>query len=98
MPFVGNLFQLPRTDIPRTYAAWSQQHGKSSNQYISHTCLSAHTRSITGPLYYLRVINRHFVVINSLELAQALFDKRGAIYSHRPRLVSVDLCRCRVRR
>lgn len=39
-----------------------------------------------GPLYYMRVINRHFVIVNDLDLARILFDKRGAIYSHRPRL------------
>ncbi|EKM50483.1 uncharacterized protein PHACADRAFT_188057 [Phanerochaete carnosa HHB-10118-sp] len=66
MPLVGNLFQLPWKDLPRSFAAQSHYY---------------------GPLYYMRIINRHFVAINSLELAQALFDKRGATYSHRPRMV-----------
>ncbi|GJE91216.1 cytochrome P450 [Phanerochaete sordida] len=39
-----------------------------------------------GPIYYMRVINRHFVVINDLDMARTLFEKRSATYSHRPRL------------
>ncbi|EKM50462.1 uncharacterized protein PHACADRAFT_152457 [Phanerochaete carnosa HHB-10118-sp] len=66
LPLVGNLFQLPRKDLPKAFAALSDRY---------------------GPICHMRSFNKCFVVINSLELAQAMFIKRRATYSHRPRLV-----------
>ncbi|GJE91218.1 cytochrome P450 [Phanerochaete sordida] len=43
-----------------------------------------------GPIYYLRAINRHFILINDLDMARTLFEKRGATYSHRPRFPMVQ--------
>ncbi|GJE91204.1 cytochrome P450 [Phanerochaete sordida] len=43
-----------------------------------------------GPIYYLRVINTHFVIVNDLNMARTLFEKRSAIYSHRPRVPMVN--------
>ncbi|EKM53001.1 uncharacterized protein PHACADRAFT_175458 [Phanerochaete carnosa HHB-10118-sp] len=41
----------------------------------------------SGPMYYMNVMGRHFIVVNSLDVARDLLDKRSATYSHRPRLV-----------
>ncbi|GJE91221.1 cytochrome P450 [Phanerochaete sordida] len=43
-----------------------------------------------GPFCYMRVINQDFVFVNDLDLAREIFENRGAIYSHRPRMVMMQ--------
>ena len=42
---------------------------------------------LAGNLMYAKFFNRPVVVINSQKIARDLLDKRGGIYSSRPRLV-----------
>ncbi|GJE91213.1 cytochrome P450 [Phanerochaete sordida] len=66
LPIVGNLFQLPRKNMPRGFMALGRQY---------------------GPIFHMRTLSRHIIVVNDVNIARTLFEKRGAIYSHRPRMV-----------
>ena len=46
---------------------------------------------VTGPIIGMNVVGRSVIVINSLDIARELFEKRSSIYSHRPRMVSTIL-------
>ncbi|TCD64286.1 hypothetical protein EIP91_004294 [Steccherinum ochraceum] len=43
-----------------------------------------------GKLVYAKALNKQMVVINSLDVARDLMEKRGAIYSDRPRFVLLN--------
>lgn len=40
-----------------------------------------------GDFVFLNVLGTHLLIINSLECANALLDKKGSIYADRPRFV-----------
>jgi hypothetical protein len=42
---------------------------------------------VTGDVVYLHVLGQGLVFLNSPEAADDLLDKRGAIYSDKPKLV-----------
>ncbi|KZW03024.1 cytochrome P450 [Exidia glandulosa HHB12029] len=42
-----------------------------------------------GPLAYLRVLGQDIVVLNTMKAASDLLEKRGSIYSDRPRMVMI---------
>lgn len=44
-----------------------------------------------GPIVHLRALNKHVVVLNTLEAMTELFERRGAIYSDRPRFRMLEL-------
>ncbi len=44
-------------------------------------------RRVLGPITCLNVFGMNIIILNSLDDAIELFDKRSAIYSDRPRLV-----------
>ncbi|KAG6906361.1 hypothetical protein DXG01_014315 [Tephrocybe rancida] len=44
-----------------------------------------------GDLVHLRIYNEHVVILNSVEDAIAMLDKRSRIYSDRPAMTMVDL-------
>ncbi|KAG1844668.1 cytochrome P450 [Suillus subalutaceus] len=46
--------------------------------------------AVYGDLVFVRILNQDAVVINSQHVAQALLDKRSAIYSDRPYMATVE--------
>lgn len=44
----------------------------------------------TGDVVYLKVLRQPMLILNSLEAAQDLLDKRSAIYSDRPNFVLLN--------
>ncbi|KAI0056398.1 cytochrome P450 [Artomyces pyxidatus] len=69
IPFIGNVLDLPKRNIAKSYAQWSQRY---------------------GPVIYMRIFGRQFVILNSHEAVNALFEKRASKYCHRPRLVMAN--------
>ncbi|CCM04534.1 uncharacterized protein FIBRA_06715 [Fibroporia radiculosa] len=57
-------------------------------EYHQHT-FAAWGRQF-GPIVYARFFNVDAIILNSLEVAEDLLDKRGAIYSDRPNMVMLD--------
>lgn len=51
----------------------------------------AKTSLIQGPIVHLKVLGRSYVYLNDFQIMTELFEKRGNIYSSRPRLVMNEL-------
>ena len=47
-----------------------------------------------GDITHLKILGQHIVVLNILQAAQELLDKRSAIYSDRPPFVMSELYAC----
>ena len=91
IPFFGNLFQL--SSMPwKEFAVWKKQYGTSTPQ----SSILFNTDSVinAGPLVYLTVGGQGILVLNTHQVATDLLDRRGHIYSDRPRMISKSGC-CR---
>ncbi|GJE98983.1 cytochrome P450 [Phanerochaete sordida] len=64
LPFIGNLFNAPKSFEWLTYQAWSREY----NSDIVH----------------FQILGTNFVVVNSAEAADELFDRRSKNFSDRP--------------
>ena len=42
-----------------------------------------------GDVIHTQVLGRHYIILNSIEAAEDLLEKRSAIYSSRPRLTMI---------
>ncbi|KAJ7596430.1 hypothetical protein C8J56DRAFT_710223, partial [Mycena floridula] len=71
LPIVGNLRDLPKEKPWLAYTEWSKKYGKFLHFSIC-------------PLIHFRVFNQHLMVINSLDVAGELLNKRSALSSDRP--------------
>ncbi|EJD42046.1 cytochrome P450 [Auricularia subglabra TFB-10046 SS5] len=58
-------------DIPRPPAEWETYHALSKRY---------------GPVMHLRAVDRHLVILDTMQAAVDLLEKRGAMYSDRTRL------------
>jgi hypothetical protein len=82
-PFIGHLRYLPSTEQERTFATWGEQYGARKSFQFMHTALI----KVTGDIVYVHCLGKKILVLNSVEAAHDLLDKRSAIYSDRPRSV-----------
>ena len=90
IPFFGNLFQL--SFIPwREFEVWKKQYGTSIQQ--SSVVFKADFVINPGPMVYLTVGSQGILVLNTHKVAADLLDRRGHIYSDRPRMISEYCCR-----
>ena len=85
IPLLGNLFQLSLTPW-KEFEVWKKQYGMSITQ--SSVLFKADSVVNTGPLVYLTVFGQGILVLNTHQVAVDLLDRRGNIYSDRPRLIS----------
>lgn len=87
---VGNLRDAPRPPEEwKAYAAMSKEYGGILRERCCHRVL---TFVILGPVMYLRVLTKDVIVLNTMQAATDLLEKRSAIYSDRPPLPMVDMC------
>ena len=93
IPFLGNLFQLSLSSMPwKQFEVWKKQYGTSTPQSSIH--FKADCVLNVGPLVYLTVAGQGILVLNTHQVAADLLDRRGHIYSGRPRMISKYGC-CR---
>lgn len=57
------------------------------SQTMSHTSFAY---SFIGGMVYVKVLNQAILAISSFDIARDLLEKRGAIYSDRPRMVLLN--------
>ncbi|EPS99958.1 hypothetical protein FOMPIDRAFT_1123474 [Fomitopsis schrenkii] len=74
LPILGNAHQLPLEYQEKMFWTWAKTYGK----YPRHC-----------NLIYAEFFGHRTLVINSFKIARDLLDKRGAIYSSRPRLLTM---------
>ena len=85
IPFFGNLFQL--SFMPwKEFEVWKKQYGTSTP--LSSVLSKADFVINAGPLVYLTVGGQGILVLNTHQVAADLLDRRGHIYSNRPRMIS----------
>ena len=84
LPFLGNLFQLSFKPW-KEFEVWKKQYGTSIHSFVvfyTDFVLNA------GPLVYLTMPGQGILIINTHQVAADLLDRRGHIYSDRPRMIS----------
>ena len=84
IPFLGNLFQLSKTPW-KEFEIWKKQYGKSTRTILAFASVFIFN---SGPLVYITVAGQGILVLNSHQVATDLLDRRGHIYSGRPRMIS----------
>lgn len=85
---LGNLLDLPKSLPWITYFSWAKQYGK----YFDHIYFPVfHQPSIIGKIMHFNILGQHIIVLNSLDAAIDLLEKRSRIYSDRPLLPVTDL-------
>ena len=86
-PIIGNLRVVPTVRQPETFHEWAKTYGV-------YQISSQHSRLLTeyalGDVMYLEVLGRKMLVLDSLEAATDLLDKRSTKYSSRPGIVVFD--------
>ena len=88
LPFLGNLFQL--SSMPwKEFEVWKKKYGMSIH---SSAIFDADFVLNAGPLVYLTVGGQGILVLNTHKVAADLLDRRGHIYSDRPRMISKCGC------
>ena len=93
IPFLGNLFQLSLSSMPwKQFEVWKKQYGTSTPQ--SSILFKSDCVLNVGPLVYITVAGQGILVLNTHQVAVDLLDRRGHIYSDRPRMISKSGC-CR---
>ena len=82
-PIIGHLFCIPKEYPWLTFADWGKKWGELAYLFIN----IVYHISFLGGLIYVHVLGKPIIMINDLKIARDLLDKRGSIYSSRPRLV-----------
>ena len=85
IPFFGNLFQLSTTPW-KEFEIWRNQYGKSP--YSCSRILWKLIFPSSDSLMYISIAGTGILVLNSHKAAADLLERRGQIYSDRPRLIS----------
>ena len=89
IPFLGNLFQLSLNPW-KEFEVWKKEYGMSTH---SSFAFDADFILNAGPLVYVTVGSQGILVLNTHQAAADLLDRRGNIYSDRPRMISKRCCR-----
>ncbi|KAL6308004.1 hypothetical protein BKA93DRAFT_30809 [Sparassis latifolia] len=89
VPLLGNIHQLPKNEIWKALRAWGVQYGEHFRFLFSVSEQNA------GDVVFARFLGTRVLVVNSLQAAQDLMDKKSSIYSDRPRFtlhVELQVC------
>lgn len=81
LPVLGNILQIPTKHVERKFAEWGKIYGSYVVDYVR---LVPKLPNKPGDVVYTRFLQTPVVILNSLEVAQDLLDKRSAKYSDRP--------------
>jgi len=73
MPIVGNVFDLPTEDVANVYIEWGKKYNSESNDLFYPF---THMWGV-GSIIHASALGTHVVVLNKLEDAVELFEKRG---------------------
>ena len=82
-PIIGGLRTMPSTHQWYTFAEWGKAWGRG---YPSFFFCRDLTES-SGDLIYTSLFGLSIIVINSIDVARDLLDKRGSNFSDRPKSV-----------
>lgn len=82
-PIIGNVLDMPSSHEWLTFSKWAYTFGRED-----HCSLCAKlTDALLGDIVVLDIFRQRIVLLNSVEQAVNLLEKRSATYSDRPQLV-----------
>ncbi len=81
-PLFGHLRVMPTEKHELVFHEWSKLYG------MSYSLCSSATRLIPplGDVMHLKILGRNMIVLNSVQAATDLLEKRSALYSDRPNM------------
>ena len=82
-PFLGHARRMPLQYSWETFFAWKETLGEIV-YYANVSSVNTNTFCIQGDIFYLDLLGRPMIVINSIEIARELLDSKGATFSDRP--------------
>jgi hypothetical protein len=86
-PIIGNALELPSKDVPNVYIEWGKKYNSESDDlFYPFADICA-----IGSLIHVTALGSHVVVMNKIEDAVELFEKRAAKYSDRPEYPVIKL-------
>ena len=89
-PVIGNLLEIMRGGQWLKFSEWQKKYGGLI--FLIVPFIPYLSQSPPGDLIYLNAAGQPVVIINSPKVGVALLDRRGAIYSDRPRnIVASDI-------
>ena len=79
-PIIGNVLDLPTEDVANVYFQWGKKYNSESNNlFRSFADICA-----IGSVIHASALGTHIVVVNKVEDADELFERRAKKYSDRP--------------
>ena len=83
-PLIGNVRQMGSNDLKFLFEQWGKEYGEHGHPGTA----PASSILLPGSIVYASAFGKPLVILNSFNVAQDLLQKRGNIYSSRPRLVT----------
>jgi len=80
-PFIGHLRYIPSENPEDKFSEWSKQYGM---YWGFKTATASNWACLAGDVMLLHVFNRKMIILNSVEAAVDLMEKRSSNYSDRP--------------
>lgn len=84
LPIIGNIVDFPTSNIPRSFHNLAKRYGTCRLLLCKVLVYPILIYLATGPLVYLNVLGRSFVIVDSYDAACELLEKRSGNYSSRP--------------
>ena len=81
---------MPKEQEWKTFARWAKEYGGSVSPILYSSFLPL--TFLSGDLVYLKVIGKTFISVNSVAVAQDLFQSRSLLYSDRASFPMMSLC------
>jgi hypothetical protein len=79
-PILGNILDLPTENVADVYFQWGKKYNSESNNF-SHPFTKTWAK---GSVIHASALGSHVVVVNKVEDADELFERRAKKYSDRP--------------
>jgi hypothetical protein len=91
-PIFGNARQMTGEHIELKFTEWGKRYGMSNRFPVEirapiYIGRNPRPDMLIGDIIYLQVLGQSLVVLNSYTACKDLLEKRGGIYSSRPRFV-----------
>ena len=80
-PLIGNLLKFPTKDVANVYIEWGKKYNSESNELPRPFLIIG---PYVGSVLHANALGSHVVVLNKLEDAIELLERRARIYSDRP--------------
>ncbi|GBE89487.1 cytochrome P450 [Sparassis crispa] len=90
-PLIGHLRQCTFAPQCELFQKWATEYGESQPHRIAIAVLLKPVAAIAGDVFHLNILGKIFVVVNSLQVATDLLEKRSANYSDRPVCTALEM-------